>query len=50
VFDGQYVVEGGQPASVFLQVLEDVQQRATASDDAGAASDTACEDGSCAVR
>jgi len=27
VFDGQYVVQGGHPASVFLRVLEEVWQR-----------------------
>jgi predicted DsbA family dithiol-disulfide isomerase len=49
VFDGQYAVSGAQPASTFLQVLEEVQQRsaaATAGDDAAA---DACADGSCAV-
>lgn len=30
VFDGQYVVEGAQPASTFLQVLEEVQRRSMA--------------------
>lgn len=53
VFDGQYVVQGGQPASVFLQVLEEVQRLSTTTAaDASASSDPGddtCADGSCAV-
>lgn len=47
VFDGEYAVEGAQPASVFLQVLEEVASRNTAGE-AGEAGD-ACADGACAV-
>jgi len=54
VFEGQYVVEGGQPASTFLQVLEEVQRRAAADAPEGApagadAAGDACADGSCAI-
>ncbi|HEX6051947.1 MAG TPA: DsbA family oxidoreductase [Gemmatimonadaceae bacterium] len=52
VFDGQYVVEGGHPASVFLRVLEEVERRAASSASESDQSDTiddACVDGSCAV-
>jgi predicted DsbA family dithiol-disulfide isomerase len=56
VFDGQFMVEGGQPASTFLQVLEEVQQRAAAErvDPASESGDesgdeTDCADGVCAV-
>ncbi len=47
VFDGEYAVEGAQPASVFLQVLEEVASR-NASGEAGSADD-ACADGACVV-
>ena len=47
VFEGQYVVEGGQPASVFLQVLEEVERRTAAAVTTG--DGDACADGSCAV-
>jgi len=45
VFNGQYAVQGGQPASVFLQALEEVQRRTTAEPtaDAGACGDDGCE-------
>lgn len=47
VFDGQYVVEGGQPASVFLQVLEEVErlgkEAAVATPGGEACADGACE-------
>ena len=47
VIDDQYVVEGAQPASVFLQVLEEVRRR---SGEAVASADgDACADGSCVV-
>ena len=51
VLDGQYMVEGGQPASTFLQVLEEVQRRATAErvGSAGTSDDASCADGVCAV-
>ncbi len=49
VFDGQYVVEGGHPASVFLGVLEEVKQRAASSASESEASEDACADGTCAV-
>src|SRR5690606_4002120 len=47
VFDGRYAVEGAQPASVFLQVLEEVASRSAAGE-AGEAGD-ACADDACAV-
>ena len=58
VFDGTYVVEGGQPASTFLQVLEEVQRRSAGeageqggerTDIDGDGADEACADGACAV-
>jgi predicted DsbA family dithiol-disulfide isomerase len=54
VFDGKYVVEGAQPASTFLQVLEEVRRReadaaAEASRDGDADDAAGCEDGACAV-
>ncbi len=49
VFDGQYVVEGGQPASTFLQVLEEVQRLGAAASSAGTDDAAACDDGVCAV-
>lgn len=49
VFDGQYVVEGGQPASTFLQVLEEVKRLSAEKATSGDAKGEACEDGSCAV-
>ncbi len=48
VFDGQYAVSGAQPASTFLQVLEEVERRAAPTAGADAADD-ACADGACAV-
>lgn len=45
VFEGQYVVEGGQPASVFLQVLEEVEKRTAATVATGEVD--ACADGAC---
>jgi len=47
VFDGEVAVEGAQPASVFLQVLEEVASRSAAR--GAAAADEACTDGACAV-
>lgn len=55
VFDGQFAVSGAQSASTFLQVLEEVQQRAQAAAAPGAAAGEsgdeaeACADGACAV-
>ncbi|HEX7091553.1 MAG TPA: DsbA family oxidoreductase [Longimicrobiales bacterium] len=49
VFDDQYVVEGAQPASVFLRVLEEVASRAAGSDAEGGGGAAACDDGACAV-
>ena len=56
VFDGKYMVEGGQPASTFLQVLEEVERRSAAdaserreAGEAAAEGDDACADGACAV-
>ena len=52
VFDGRYIVEGGQPAPTFLQALEEVARlgreaasEATAADDGA----DACADGTCRV-
>jgi len=47
VFDGEFAIEGAQPASIFLQVLEEVASR-SAPGEAGEADD-ACADGACAV-
>lgn len=50
VFNGEYAVQGGQPASTFLQVLEEVRSRSSASEgEADAEEAAACADGSCAV-
>ncbi len=63
VFDGQYVVEGAQPASTFLQALEEVQRGAVEVDrvsgpaasgdsrpeESVGANGSDCADGSCAV-
>jgi hypothetical protein len=45
------MVEGGQPASTFLQVLEEVQRLGAAESSAALGSDdaAACDDGVCAV-
>jgi predicted DsbA family dithiol-disulfide isomerase len=45
VFDGKYVVEGGQPASTFLQVLEEVQSKSVGETDPA----DVCEDDACVV-
>ena len=48
VFDGRQAVQGAQPTSIFLQILEELQQEA----DAAASEDSptgACADGSCAL-
>lgn len=45
VFEGRYAVQGAQPPSTFLQVLEKVQREVAALPDAEAAS--ACADGTC---
>lgn len=47
VFDGKYAVQGAQPTSAFLQVLEEVHHEAAGATPADAAD--ACADGSCAV-
>ena len=50
IFDEQYAVQGGQPASVFLQVLEEVQRRSEATASVGATEDaSSCTDGSCTI-
>jgi predicted DsbA family dithiol-disulfide isomerase len=49
VFDGRYAVEGGQPASVFLRVLEEVERRSGAIHAPDTAHTDACTDGSCTV-
>ena len=48
VFDGRRAVQGAQPTSAFLEVLEEIQREAapTDSDEAPA---NACADGACAV-
>jgi predicted DsbA family dithiol-disulfide isomerase len=48
VIDGRYAVQGAQPASAFLQVLEQVAAKSTAGVDAESGAE-ACADGSCAV-
>ena len=45
VFDGRYVIEGGQPASTFLQLLEEVQRQSLTEREAV----VACVDDSCEV-
>ena len=49
VFDGQYAVEGAQPASVFLRVLEEAASRSAGTDAARDGGAAACDDGVCAV-
>jgi predicted DsbA family dithiol-disulfide isomerase len=50
VFNGETAVQGGQPASTFLQVLEEVQRRSVASQElAGGVDADACANGSCVV-
>ena len=46
VFEGKFMVQGAQSASVFLQALEEVEKQAAATVPADSA---ACDDGSCAV-
>ncbi|HYE57234.1 MAG TPA: DsbA family oxidoreductase [Rhodothermales bacterium] len=48
VFNGQYAVQGAQPTSTFLQVLESLQHEMNAPADADAAPE-ACADEACAV-
>ena len=45
VFDGRYAVQGAQPTSTFLQVLEEVRREFAAEPEEAAA----CTDGSCEV-
>ena len=48
VFDGKYVVQGGQPAPTFLRALEEVARLGRSSDGEDAESvDAACVDGAC---
>ena len=51
VFDGRTAVQGAQPTSAFLQVLEELGRDAAldAADAADETSPDACADGSCAV-
>jgi predicted DsbA family dithiol-disulfide isomerase len=58
IFEGQYAVQGAQPASVFLRALEEIAEKiepapavggAAESAAARAGTDAACADGSCAV-
>lgn len=50
VFNGETAVQGGQPASTFLQVLEEVQRRSAADPEVTDGDDAeACADGSCVV-
>ncbi|MDA8371588.1 MAG: DsbA family oxidoreductase [Nocardiopsaceae bacterium] len=46
VFNGRYAVQGAQPVSTFLQVLE---QAAAAEEPAAAEEDPSCADGACAI-
>lgn len=48
VIDGKWAVQGAQPASTFLRVLEEVAAQAAQAPDAGDGGD-ACADGHCAV-
>ncbi|MEX2572581.1 MAG: DsbA family oxidoreductase [Gemmatimonadota bacterium] len=48
LFEGKYVIEGAQPSSTFLQVLEEVQQRLE--HEKGDPVDADCDDGVCAAR
>ena len=47
VFDGKYAVQGAQPTSTFLQVLEQV--RLEAQTEASAEGAESCADGACAI-
>jgi predicted DsbA family dithiol-disulfide isomerase len=51
IFDGKYAVEGGQPAPVFLQALEEVARLARSGEGDSPAGDgeDACTDGACRV-
>jgi predicted DsbA family dithiol-disulfide isomerase len=50
VFDGRYVVEGGQPAPTLLRALEEVARlRRPAPPRTGEVSLDACADGACRV-
>ncbi len=49
VFNGKSAVQGAQPTSAFLQVLEEVQQESAAEVEAVGANGEACVDGSCEV-
>lgn len=49
VFEGQWAVQGAQPASAFLQVLEEVAERSAGAEAASNAEADSCADGSCAV-
>lgn len=51
VFDGKYIVEGGQPAPTFLRALEEVErlERETAGVAASSDGDDSCADGSCRI-
>lgn len=48
VFNGESAVQGAQPTSTFLQVLEELQQEAAAETPNGSSAD-ACADGACNV-
>jgi predicted DsbA family dithiol-disulfide isomerase len=48
VFDGVHAVEGAQPTSVFLQVLERLQAETVRPGDSGS-TDASCSDGACAA-
>jgi predicted DsbA family dithiol-disulfide isomerase len=50
VFDGRYVLQGGQPAPTFLRALEEVARLGRSAEPADAGSgDEACADGACRV-
>ena len=48
VFDGQHALEGAQPTSTFLQVIEQLDAAATKSG-SGSEGDAYCVDGACSV-
>ena len=52
VFDGRYIVEGGQPAPTFLQALEEVarlERETVGVADANGDGEDSCADGACRV-
>jgi predicted DsbA family dithiol-disulfide isomerase len=49
VFEGKWAVQGAQPTSTFLQVLEQVKAETAVSDGASGEDAAACTDESCAI-